>query len=43
MVEFCRVFNMTPSEYKALTMGEYLAFLRHLQKEVKAHELSSKR
>jgi hypothetical protein len=43
MAEFCRAFHMTPTEYKALTMGEYLAFLRQLQKEVKAHELSSKR
>jgi hypothetical protein len=43
MVEFCRAFNISPTEYKALTMGEYLAFIRHLQKEVEAHELSSKR
>jgi hypothetical protein len=43
MAEFCRAFNMSPSEYKALTMNEYLAFIAHLQKEVKAHELSSKR
>jgi hypothetical protein len=43
MAEFCRAFNISPSEYKALTLGEYLAFLRLLQKEVKAHELSSKR
>jgi hypothetical protein len=43
MVEFCRAFNMSPSEYKALTLNEYSAFITHLQKEVREHELSSKR
>jgi hypothetical protein len=43
MAEFCRAFNMSPSEYKALTMDEYAAFVLSLKKEVEAHELSSKR
>lgn len=43
MAEFCQVFKMTPTEYKALTMGEYMAFIKVLQKEVEANELSSKR
>ena len=33
MAEFCRVFNVSPSEYKALTMGEYMAFVRTIQKD----------
>jgi hypothetical protein len=43
MAEFCRAFNMSPSEYKALTMDEYVAFVLSLKKEVEANELSSKR
>jgi hypothetical protein len=43
MAEFCRAFNMSPTEYKALTMSEYLAFVKILNKEVEAYELSSKR
>jgi hypothetical protein len=30
MAEFCRAFNMSPSEYKALTMNEYAAFVKIL-------------
>ena len=33
MAEFCRVFNMSPSEYKALKLNEYLAFMKTLQKD----------
>jgi hypothetical protein len=33
MAEFCRTFNISPTEYKALTMGEYLAFIKTLQKD----------
>lgn len=36
MAEFCRAFRMSPTEYKALTMSEYKAFITNLQKEVKA-------
>jgi hypothetical protein len=43
MAEFCRAFNISPSEYKALTMSEYAAFVKILDKEVKANEFSSKR
>jgi len=43
MAEFCRAFNMSPKEYKALTMNEYAAFVMILKKEVEANELSSKR
>ena len=43
MAEFCQAFKMSPSEYRALTMDEYMAFIQVLQKEVDAHELSSKR
>jgi hypothetical protein len=35
MAEFCRAFNMSPSEYKALTVNEYKAFITNLNKEVK--------
>jgi hypothetical protein len=43
MAEFCQTFKISPSEYKALTMDEYIAFIKVLQKEVEAHEFSSKR
>jgi hypothetical protein len=33
MAEFCRYFNVSPSEYKALTMGEYLAFINTVKKD----------
>ena len=33
MAEFCQAFNMSPSEYKALTMSEYLAFVKILVKD----------
>jgi hypothetical protein len=33
MAEFCRTFNMSPSEYKALTMSEYAAFIKILKKD----------
>jgi hypothetical protein len=33
MAEFCRVFNVSPAEYKALTMGEYVAFIKTLPKD----------
>jgi hypothetical protein len=36
MAEFCRAFNMSPKEYKALTLSEYKAFITDLNKEVKA-------
>jgi hypothetical protein len=32
MAEFCQAFNMSPSEYKALTMNEYMAFVKVLRK-----------
>jgi len=28
MAGFCQAFNMSPSEYKALTMVEFAAFLK---------------
>jgi hypothetical protein len=31
MAEFCRAFNVSPSEYKALTMSEYVAFIKDLE------------
>lgn len=31
MARFCQAFNMTPTEYKALTMAEYVAFLKVLE------------
>lgn len=34
MAEFCRAFNISPSEYKALTISEYTAFVKILKKEV---------
>jgi hypothetical protein len=34
MAEFCRATNISPSEYKALTLGEYTAFVKILKKEV---------
>jgi hypothetical protein len=33
MAEFCRTFNISPSEYKALTLNEYSAFIKTLQKD----------
>jgi hypothetical protein len=32
MAEFCRAFNISPSEYKALTLGEYQAFIKDFTK-----------
>ncbi len=28
MATFCQIFKMTPAEYRALTMGEMLAFIQ---------------
>jgi hypothetical protein len=28
MARFCQAFNLSPSEYKALTMAEFAAFLK---------------
>jgi hypothetical protein len=36
MAEFCRAFSLSPSEYKALTLVEYKAFITILNNEVKA-------
>jgi hypothetical protein len=33
MAEFCGTFNMSPSEFKALTMNEYVAFVKILKKD----------
>jgi hypothetical protein len=33
MAEFCRAFNVSPTEYKALTIDEYKAFIKILKKE----------
>lgn len=33
MAEFCRAFNISPSEYKALTINEYAAFIKILKKD----------
>ena len=33
MAEFCRAFNISPTEYKALTVSEYKAFIKILKKE----------
>jgi hypothetical protein len=32
MAEFCRAMNMQPSEYKALTLSEYQAFIKDFSK-----------
>jgi hypothetical protein len=34
MAEFCQAFNMSPTEYKALTMNEYMAFIKVLGKRI---------
>jgi hypothetical protein len=31
MARFCQAFNISPSEYKALTMTEFAAFLKVLE------------
>jgi len=31
MARFCQAFNISPSEYKALTMTEFAAFLTVLE------------
>jgi hypothetical protein len=31
MAGFCQTFNISPSEYKALTMAEFAAFLKVLE------------
>jgi hypothetical protein len=31
MAGFCQAFNMSPSEYKALTLIEFAAFLKVLE------------
>ncbi|CAB4149384.1 hypothetical protein UFOVP541_20 [uncultured Caudovirales phage] len=31
MARFCQAFNLSPSEYKALTMAEFAAFLKVLE------------
>jgi hypothetical protein len=31
MAGFCQAFNMSPSEYKALTLTEFAAFLKVLE------------
>lgn len=31
MARFCQVFGISPSEYKALTMAEFAAFLKVLE------------
>jgi hypothetical protein len=33
MAEFCRTFGISPSEYKALTINEYAAFIKILKKD----------
>jgi hypothetical protein len=33
MAEFCVAFNISPSEYKALTMSELAAFIKVLKKD----------
>jgi hypothetical protein len=33
MAEFCQAANMSPSEYRALTMSEYMAFVKILTKD----------
>jgi hypothetical protein len=33
MAEFCQAFNMSPTEYKALTMSEYAAFVKILTRD----------
>ena len=33
MAEFCRAFNVSPSDYKALTLNEYLAFIKTVKKD----------
>jgi hypothetical protein len=32
MAEFCKVFNVSPSEYKALTLNEYFAFINTVKR-----------
>jgi hypothetical protein len=32
MAQFCHSFNMSPSEYRSLTMSEFAAFLEVLEK-----------
>jgi len=31
MAQFCQTFNISPSEYKALTLTEFEAFLKVLE------------
>ena len=31
MAGFCQTFNISPSEYKSLTMAEFAAFLKVLE------------
>jgi hypothetical protein len=33
MAEFCLAMNVQPSEYKALTLNEYLAFIKAYNKK----------
>jgi hypothetical protein len=33
MAEFCRATGISPSEYKALTLNEYKAFIKILTKD----------
>jgi hypothetical protein len=33
MAEFCGAFNMSPTEFKALTMNEYAAFIKILKRD----------
>jgi hypothetical protein len=33
MADFCMATNMSPSEYKALTMDEYVAFVKILTRK----------
>jgi hypothetical protein len=35
MAEFCTAFNISPAEYKALTMSEYKAFINYANKRGK--------
>ena len=34
MAEFCQAFNMSPTDYRALTMSEYMAFIKVFRKEI---------
>jgi hypothetical protein len=32
MANFCQTFNMSPTEYKSLTLAEFTAYLKVLEK-----------